>query len=317
VLILKPQKKRSEEQKVQNKKLDLNLVNEVLALVHETKSMQNETNSQLLEQEDLLNRIEVKLEDVQENLKRADHIMKGIESMPYYLFGGSTKKEVKEKHVEKKKKDVTKLPEGSTPLIEIEALFKNGGSLSPCTIVFNSETFQIINPKKDKLFTSETQYSYTDVDTITKKTNEHFDITFNTKKKSPITLCSAYFQIVLNQLYTRAQREGHEITFNLQESNSQFEYKEDWIFKLTPGKTDTSQAFQKLSSLFTDEERKRDAEETDKKLDQVSDLLRNIITDGKETNEFIKQQTEKTKKLEDMTNCDKMRTIGERMDVKK
>jgi hypothetical protein len=316
-------KKRGEEQKVKNK-LDVNKAKEVLSLVNETAEMQKETMKQLAEQGEQLDRIEDKLGDIHDNLKRADHLMKGIESMPYYLFGGSTKKEVNEKREKQKKDRTIKVPEGSPPVIEIDGLFKNGDTLDPCTIVFNAENFQIINPKTDKLFTAGTQYSYMDVETITIKIrNEYFDIAFNTKKKAPLTLCSAYRQIIANQLHTRALREGHDVTVHFPHGSMKFEFKDEWIFKIPPekrgtgsGKTAANQAFQKLSSLFTDDDTKRDAEEIDRTLDQVSNIVGGIIVAGKATNVVIKQQTEQIKGLETMTDSatDKMRNLGERMD---
>jgi len=79
------------------------LANEILDSLNETKDMQNGTMNQLAEHGDTLNRIEDKLVDIEDNLKHADHIMKGIESLPYYLFGGSTKKEVNEKREKRKR----------------------------------------------------------------------------------------------------------------------------------------------------------------------------------------------------------------------
>jgi len=102
----------------------------------------------------------------------------------------------------------------------------------------------------------------------------------------------------------------------------QFEYKEEWIYKINPdkrssGKIDLS-TFQKLSSLFTHEETKRDAEVIDKKYDEMSNVLSKIIDDGRETNGVIKQHIEKIKKLEEINkNCEKMKNLGDRMDQKK
>jgi len=103
--------------------------------------------------------------------------------------------------------------------------------------------------------------------------------------------------------------------------SSQFEYKEEWIYKINADKRASGKidvAFQKLSSLFTHEETKRDAEVIDKKYDEMAGVLSKIIVDGRETNEVIRQHVEKMKKLEDMNNnCEKMKNLGERMDGKK
>jgi hypothetical protein len=313
------------EQKPKNK-LNVDKAKEALALVQETEAMQKETMKQIAEQGELLDRVEDKLNDIHENLKRADHLMKGIESLPYYLFGGSAKKEINDKREKLKKDRTIKVPEGSPPIIEIDALFKNGDTLGPCTIVFNAENFQIIDPKTEKLFTAGvTQYSYYDVETITIKTrNEYMQLTFNTKKKAPIILCSAYRQILTSQLHTRAKREGHDINVVFQHGSVRFEFTDDWIYKIplekrgaaaATGKA-SNQAFAKLSSLFPDEDTKRDAEEVDKTMDAISHVVGNIINAGNATNIVIKDQTEQIKRLEGMTDSatDKMRNMGERMD---
>jgi methyl-accepting chemotaxis protein len=75
-------------------------------------------------------------------------------------------------------------------------------------------------------------------------------------------------------------------------------------------------AFQKLSSLFTDEQMKKDAQHIDTTLDKVSDVVGNIITAGKATNAVIVDQTNQIKRLEGMTDSatEKMKNLGERMD---
>jgi len=95
-------KKRNENQKV-SKTLAVNKAKELYTLVNDIKVMQNETMDQLEEQGGTIMKIEDKLEVLDENLKRADHLMKGIESAPYYIFGGITKIEVLEKPEKKKK----------------------------------------------------------------------------------------------------------------------------------------------------------------------------------------------------------------------
>jgi len=199
------------------------------------------------------------LEGVHENLRSTDHLMKGIESASYYLFGGAIKTEVLEKPEKKKK---TKFPEeDSLPFVEIELLLKKtdikkGRSFSPCTLVFNAEHFQILNSSKDKLFLN-TKFSYLDVHTITMKTNEFFNISFNNTKKT-LKFCSAYSQIMLNQLYAHSQQDGqHEIIVDFNESAG-FEYKDEWIYKIAPdqrkSKKIENQEYQNLSSLFAQEE---------------------------------------------------------------
>jgi len=251
--------------------------------------------------------------------------MKGIESVAYYMFGGSTSKDLNEKREKQKKDRTIKVPEGTPPVIEIDALFKGSEAIDPCTIAFNAQNFQINEPGTEKLIVAGAQYSYYDVDTVTiKARNEFFIVSFNTKKKAPIELCSAYRQIITNQLHTRAQKEGHEIKVDFQHGCVNFYYKDcEWLYKIPPEKRGTgttgkvtNQVFSKLSSLFTDDQTKRDADEIDGTLDQVSVVVANIIGNGIATNQVIKEQTQQIIKLEGMTDSStqKMRNLGDRMD---
>jgi len=135
-------------------------------------------------------------------------------------------------------------------------------------------------------------------------------------------LVSAYRQIITNQLYTRAKQSGYDITVEFQHGSLKFDYQDEWLYKIPPEKRGTAagkagnQAFAKLSSLFTDEQTKKDAQEIDDTLDKVSGVVSNIIVAGKATNVVIKQQTEQIKHLETVTDSatEKMRGLGERMD---
>jgi len=301
----------------QRAKVNVDKAQELLKIVAETDDMQNHAMKQLQEQAEALDRIEDKLEGINENLKRADHLMKGIESMPYYLFGGSTKKEVNDKREKQVKDRTIKVPEGTPPVIEVEILFKD--ALDPSLIVFDFEKFKIVNPKKDKL------YGYVDVDSILiRSRNEYMEIKFNTKKKDTVRLYSSYFQIITNQLYTRTSKIGHEINIEFENPSKIFEYQDEWIYKLPPRKRGTGQGkglvgtanFSKLSSLVTDEQQKKDFDIVDDALDQTNNLVGGIIDKGLATKEEIERQNGQIKKLQGMTDeaTGRMQNLNGRMD---
>jgi len=319
---------RSNEQQQstqQRAKVNVDKARELLKIVAETDDMQNHAMKQLQEQAEALDRIEDKLEGINENLKRADHLMKGIESMPYYLFGGSTKKEVNEKREKQVKDRTIKVAEGSPPVIEVEILYKNGDALDPSLIVFDVEKFKIVNPKNDKPVVTGAIYGYVDVDSILiRSRNEYMDIKFNTKKKDAIRLCSSYLQIITNQLHTRTSKIGHDITIEFENPSRKFEFQDEWIYKLPPRKRGTGQGkglvgtanFSKLSSLVTDEQQKKDLDIVDDTLDQVSNVLGGIIDKGVATNKEIERQIGQIKKMEGMTDeaVGRMGNLNVRMD---
>jgi len=292
--------------------------------VNETETMQIATIKEIEEQTNTIDRIEGKLEDISDDMERAAHLMKGIESFSYYMFsGGTKKKDVDDKRKQKWSVNLTvKITESSSPIIEFDALFKNE-NLKPCIIVLNAQNFQIINPKTDKLFNSGHQYSYYDIEEITVSTrNEYLQISFNNKKK-PIGLCTSYRQIITNQFYTRTKKKGHDIKVKFQHGSHKFDYQDEWLYKIPPVKrgsgtlsvSDTP--IGKLASLFKDNQQDRlDAEEIDKVLDRVSDVISNIIQRGQAVNQVIIQQTERLQNLEGITESqvDKARNLEKRMD---
>jgi len=317
----------TEQQSTQQRaKVNVDKARELLRIVSETDDMQNQAMQQITEQGEALDRIEGKLESINDDLKRADKLMKGIESLPYYLFGGSAKKDVKDQREKQLKDRTIKVPAGTPPVIEIEMLYKGSDSLDPAIIVFEPEKFKLVNPKNDKLLASGMSYEYIDVDTVTiRSRNEYMDIKFNTKKKEPVRLCSAYLQIITNQLHTRALKIGHDITVNFESpTQRKFEYEDEWIYKLPPHKRGTGQGkglvgttnFTKLSSLVTDEEQKRDLNEVDDTLDQVSSIVGGIIDKGIATNHEIERQIGQIKKMEGMSDeaVGRMQNLNVRMD---
>jgi len=74
--------------------------------------------------------------------------------------------------------------------------------------------------------------------------------------------------------------------------------------------------FTKLSSLVTDEEQKRDLNEVDDTLDQVSSIVGGIIDKGIATNHEIERQIGQIKKMEGMSDeaVGRMQNLNVRMD---
>jgi len=74
--------------------------------------------------------------------------------------------------------------------------------------------------------------------------------------------------------------------------------------------------FNKLSDLVTDEEQKRDLNEVDDTLDQVSNIVGGIIDKGHATNLEIERQIGQIKKMEGMSDeaTGRMQNLNVRMD---
>jgi len=236
------------------------------------------------------------------NLQRADKLMKGIESLPYYVFGLATKKEVSETREKSLKDRSIRVSEDAPPIIEVEILFKGKDSLIPALIAFDVDKFKIVDPKTDKLIISGSVHSYTDLDSLLLRArHEYMDIKL--KKKDPIRLVSAYLQIITNQLHTRCTRAHHNLGVVFEAGAMKFDYQDEWLYKIPPPKRgqapNVSGVFApKTSSLLTDAQQRRDMEEVEGLVDQTTELVKGIKRKGEETNKELERQIEQIKGLE-------------------
>jgi hypothetical protein len=302
------------------KQLNSGLAIEIKNTVLETREIQKETILEIEKQGELLNRLEHKLDNIEDNLKRADHLVKGIDSVSYYMFGKSYTSPPSKPPKKGNTSILSDPSKSSSPLIKIEALFKHGDDLDPCIIVFQPSQFLILNPKTEKLLKKkETQYLYNDISQITiePKKSEYFHISFNTNK-SPIQLCSAYRQILINQLYNRNLKEGYEVPVKFEKGSSGFDYKDEWIYKIQPmySRENGKRLNDNLSSLFTTKENQVAANIIDECCDVVIKELDDIITDGINVNHTLKEQTIQVENLSIKTDNinETMKTLGVKMD---
>jgi len=161
----------------QRAKVDVDTARMILKSVVETDTMQNHAMSMLEDQAHTLDRIDGHLDNISSNLKKADILMKGIESLPYYVFGAATKKEVLVTREKTLKERTIRVPENSPPIIEIEILYKGKDSLIPGLIALDVDKFKLVDPKNDKLLIIGAVYSYTDLESLLLRSrHEYMDI---------------------------------------------------------------------------------------------------------------------------------------------
>uniref|UniRef100_A0A6B2L3X1 t-SNARE coiled-coil homology domain-containing protein n=1 Tax=Arcella intermedia TaxID=1963864 RepID=A0A6B2L3X1_9EUKA len=316
---------RKIEQQQQNQqqraKVNVEKAKELYKIILETDEMQNQAMKKLAEQAEQIDRIEDKLDKIADDLKRADHLMKGIESLPYYLFGGSKKvpKEAREAQV----KDRTiKVPEGTPPLIEVEILYQaNMDVLMPSLISFEVNEFRILHPKSGKLIESGSQYSYVDIDTLLLRSRgEYLEFKTNCKKKD-FRICSSFLQIICNQMYTRSKLVGHNLIIDFSDNPSRkFDYEDEWIYKLpTPkrgGNKTGPGSLVDLSSLLSDPTQKEDMKVVEKHIDMTSKVLEGFTEKQIAMKSELERQNEQLGRIEVKVDntTGHMRNLNDRMD---
>jgi len=207
---------------------------------------------------------DVNLKDINSVHKHAQQFMNNIEAHSFYLFGngGLYTKDLLFDKREKQKKEETEKPLSDNshfPDMEVEGLYKRSGdSLEPCIISFQDKFFEIVSPKNEKHMTHTHQHSYLDVKSITiHLKSEYMIISLTSRKK--IKLYTTFRQIITNQIYSRLSKIGGFCDVEFQYGSTPFEYKEDWICKITPDvrgirTNDEEQVIKKLLSLTKKEE---------------------------------------------------------------
>jgi len=246
--------------------------------------------------------------------------MKGIESLPYYVFGAATKKEVLVTREKTLKERTIRVPENSPPIIEIEILYKGKDSLIPGLIALDVDKFKLVDPKNDKLLITGAVYSYTDLESLLLRSrHEYMDIKI--KKKDPLRIVSAYLQIITNQLHTRCQRINYKLGVVFEPGSMKFDYQDEWLYKIPPPKRgqapNVSGAFiPKTSSLLTNTQQRRDMEEVEGYVDQATLLVRGINEKGQAMNVELGRQIEQIKVTETKAEVlsGKLQNLNTRMD---
>jgi len=182
-------------------------------------------------------------------------------------------------------------------------------SLSVGVLVFDEKDFSCVNPDTDKLISEGMKYSYENIEKIVMRSrHEHMDIRFRGSQPR-FRLMSSYLQIITNEIVLRTPKGQVEVIF--EPNVEKFEYGNPKITVPSPTarKTHLSGFFNReqtsTSSLLSnevDEQTKKDMDETDKHLDEISDLLGNFGVMNNQMNRVITQQTEKLDRINDKTD---------------
>lgn len=312
--------------------------------------MQSEALRNLHSQGEQLDRIEGSLEHMAAQLDRADHLMKGIESVRYYLFGGKGKQWGAQREAALKTRQLPAPAPGRVPVIEVEVLYKKqDDSLLPAILVFEPDMFKVVPPDQEGLIDKGTKYrtppplppphplGYADVVSMAMRArHEHVDVRFSSGKKDPsgrLRLMSSYLQLIVNQLYLRGveQNGGKGPQVEWEPGVVRFDYTDPRLPHFSPlpraqpgaGGAATSSAFvrpgqAKLSSLTSTatEEQKRDLDRVDAQLDEVLAVTRGIRSQAGVMSEELDRQNEQLGRVEGRVDVvtDRTQQLNKRMD---
>eukprot|EP01126_Amoeba_proteus_P034922 TRINITY_DN3504_c0_g1_i15.p1 TRINITY_DN3504_c0_g1~~TRINITY_DN3504_c0_g1_i15.p1 ORF type:complete len:171 (-),score=31.53 TRINITY_DN3504_c0_g1_i15:729-1241(-) len=123
-----------------------------------------------------IDRIGQKIETLEGKLQRADHLLRGIESYKYYMFGKQKGKNVQARE-ESLKVQTLKLPPNTPPTIELDVLYKKpDDSLHPAILVLEAISFKCVCLQNHRLIDKGTEFNYEDLEAIVLRArHEHMD----------------------------------------------------------------------------------------------------------------------------------------------
>jgi len=292
-------------EQLQQQKVETQLSKEALRLMTETTNMGSNVLVSLQTQQEQLDRIEEGVDNIHNNLDKTKEYIKSIKSLPHYI-GNSLKN---------RKKRITAEPIDRTRsknLLNVEILCKMpDDSFSVGVLLFDENEFSCIDPDTDRLISEEMIYNYDLVDKIVMRARrEHMDIRFNNDKPR-FRLMSSYLQIITNEIVLRCKKDQVQVIF--EPSVEKFEYGNPKIItKQTPSirKNITSGFFHRVESRQTssllsdnvDDQTKQDLDETDKDLDQISNLLGDLNGISLTINKVVDNQTDQLDRINDRTD---------------
>jgi hypothetical protein len=269
--------------------------------------LQNQTAETITRQGEQLNRIGTKIDGIENSLDRAHHLLRGVESCRYYVFGTQKNKNAPAREQALKNKTASAAP-GAPPAIELDILFKKqDDSVLPCIMILDTTTFSCIDPRNGKLMDKNTQWKYDQIEQlIMRARHEHMDVRFKGSgppKERRLRLMSSYLQVLTNQLWARATKAGNaSIKIEFEPLVRKFDYKDERVLIVPPSSRETAAGgaggfvrnTPKVSSMLSDSsaQTQQDMDYVENNLDQVLELTKGMNRRGQEMNDQLGHQNE-------------------------
>eukprot|EP01122_Echinamoeba_exundans_P017571 TRINITY_DN938_c0_g1_i3.p1 TRINITY_DN938_c0_g1~~TRINITY_DN938_c0_g1_i3.p1 ORF type:complete len:339 (+),score=72.26 TRINITY_DN938_c0_g1_i3:601-1617(+) len=286
---------QAQEQQV---RVDTALARTALRTANEVKEMGAATLLELQSQAEQIDRIEGNVERIHARLNETNTLLRGIESLPAYI-GNKFKKDKKQPPPVVDPPDRTIKVERTVKPMDIEILCKNkDDSFTPALLRLFKDSFQCIDPTSGRCLQPEYAWNYDFIDCVVMRArHEHMDIRFH-PPRDRFRLMSSYLQVITNELVLRAPKDKVKVVF--EPGVRTFAYKDPRISMqptvsratATTGfvRNDARQKTSDLLSAGADAQLRKDLDETDNCIDEISDAL-SIMNDQALTarSEIIRQ----------------------------
>jgi len=301
------QQQNGQQAQVNRAKVDTGMSDMLLSAAVDSDYLQNQTAETLTRQGEQLNRIGQKIDGIENSLDRAHHLLRGVESCRYYVFGTQKNKNAPAREQALKNKTASAAP-GAPPAIELDILFKKqDDSVLPAILLLDEKSFSCIEPRSGKLIDKNTQWQYSQIEQlIMRARHEHMDVRFKgtgPPKERRLRLMSSYLQVLTNQLWSRATKAGNAgIKVEFEPLVRKFDYKDERVLFVPPSSREAAAGgasgfvrnAPKVSSMLSDSsaQTQQDMDYVENNLDQVLQLTKGMNQRGQQMNEQLARQNE-------------------------
>lgn len=273
----------------QEARVDVEKAREALRIAYSTREITTDTVNRLEQQGQQLHRMEAHLDNMSSNLDQSEHLIKGMESVFYYI-GNKMKKSGQNAPPVFDYGNRAMKVEKQQPPLDIEILCKNSDdSFTPALLRFHTMGFACVDTVTGKPLNPAYTWPYADVHSMVMRArHEHCDIKFTLSSgKERFRLMSSYLQLIVNELMLR-KPEGSEIHVLFEPGVKRFEYGNPALSKIpTTSRVANSSGFsrpevlhgQKTSALLSesaDQKTRDDLDEVDRHMDEVARVVGDI-----------------------------------------
>lgn len=273
----------------QEVRVDVEKAREALRIAYSTRDVTTDTINKIEQQGQQLHRMEAHLDNMSTNLDQSEHLIKGMESVFYYIGNKMKKNGQTAPPVVDYGNRAMKVERQDLPL-DIEILCKNpDDSFTPALLRFHSLGFACVDVSTGKPLNPAYTWPYADVQQLALRArHEHLDIKFTlSSNKERFRLMSSYVQLIVNELMIR-KPEANDVQVIFEPGVKRFEYGNPALSKIPPASRQAAssgftrpEAFggQKTSVLLSaqaDQQTRDDLDEVDRHMDEVARVVGDI-----------------------------------------
>jgi len=255
---------------------DLAVADELLSLALDTDFTQNSLMDTVARQGEQIDRINGTIDRVEAKMDRAEHLLRGIESYRYYVFGKQKGKN-KNRETALERRTMNRAP-NLPPPVEVEVLLKRADALLPSILSLEQDEFKILDPTTNAVAESR---KFAEIDAmvmVVKPEHMHFMIK---GAKGPIVIISSYLQVIVNQIHSRSKKLNLSPKVVFHTPARKFEYQDDRVSAVRAAQHTP------LADLLSDPGAREQATQLDNTLDQVLSLTQGINAKGRQLNEEL------------------------------